>query len=122
MHSTPELPLFNLTRRDRSHGCVRLEHADQMAAWVLQGQGDWDEDKIALAMNGTQNNKTVNLKSILPVLMGYFTATADEDNSIHFFNDLYGYDKALNAALDKGIPYESAPAKINPKLVPGETE
>ena len=31
MHSTPEPNLFNLTRRDRSHGCVRLQHADQMA-------------------------------------------------------------------------------------------
>ncbi|AEU34574.1 L,D-transpeptidase family protein [Granulicella mallensis] len=122
MHSTPELPLFNLTRRDRSHGCVRLEHADQMAAWVLQGQGDWDEDKISEAMNGDKDNKTVNLKTTLPVIIGYFTATADEDNSIHFFSDLYGYDKALEAALDKGMPYESAPVKINPKLVPGETE
>lgn len=122
MHSTPELPLFNLTRRDRSHGCVRLEHADQMAAWVLQGQGDWDADKISAAMNGDKDNKTVNLKTTLPVIIGYFTAIADEDGSIHFFNDLYGYDKALDAALDKGIPYESAPKKINPTLVPGETE
>ncbi len=24
MHSTPEMNLFNLTRRDRSHGCIRL--------------------------------------------------------------------------------------------------
>ena len=122
MHSTPELPLFNLTRRDRSHGCVRLEHADQMAEWVLQGQGDWDADKISDAMNGDKDNKTVNLKTTLPVIIGYFTATADEDGSIHFFSDLYGYDKALDAALDKGIPYESAPKKINPTLVPGETE
>jgi murein L,D-transpeptidase YcbB/YkuD len=122
MHSTPELPLFNLTRRDRSHGCVRLEHADQMAEWVLQGQGDWDADKISEAMNGDKDNKTVNLKTTLPVIIGYFTATADEDGSIHFFNDIYGYDKALDAALDKGIPYESAPKKINPTLVPGETE
>jgi L,D-transpeptidase YcbB len=122
MHSTPELPLFNLTRRDRSHGCVRLEHADQMAEWVLQGQGDWDADKISDAMNGDKDNRTVNLKTTLPVIIGYFTATADEDGSIHFFNDIYGYDKALDAALDKGIPYESAPKKINPTLVPGETE
>ena len=35
MHSTNEPALFNLTRRDRSHGCVRLQHPDQMAVWVL---------------------------------------------------------------------------------------
>ena len=52
MHSTPEMNLFNLTRRDRSHGCVRLNDAEKMANWVLQGQGDWDADKIHQAMFG----------------------------------------------------------------------
>ena len=122
MHSTPELNLFNLTRRDRSHGCVRLEHADQMAVWVLSGQGDWDEQKIADAMqNEEANNKTVGLKTPLPVVIFYLTATADEDGTIHFFDDVYGYDKSLEEVLSKGMPYPSAPAKINPKLTPGET-
>jgi murein L,D-transpeptidase YcbB/YkuD len=125
MHSTPELNLFDLTRRDRSHGCVRLQHADQMAVWVLsndQPSGDWDEDKVSAAMNGEDNNKTINLKTPLPVLIGYFTAMADEDGSTHFFDDIYGYDKELEAALAKGRPYERTTVKINPKLTPGETE
>jgi murein L,D-transpeptidase YcbB/YkuD len=122
MHSTPELNLFNLTRRDRSHGCVRLEHADQMAAWVLQGQGDWDADKIADAMKDEdKNNKTVGLKTQLPVVIFYLTATADEDGTTHFFDDIYGYDKQLEDILNKGMPYPSSPAKVNPKLTPGET-
>jgi murein L,D-transpeptidase YcbB/YkuD len=125
MHSTPELNLFDLTRRDRSHGCVRLQHADQMAVWVLsndQPNGGWDADKVSAAMNGDDNNRTINLKTPLPVLIGYFTATADEDGSTHFFDDIYGYDKELEAALAKGRPYERATVKINPKLTPGETE
>jgi murein L,D-transpeptidase YcbB/YkuD len=129
LHSTPELNLFDLARRDRSHGCVRLQHADQMALWVLGGdqpdpelQTKWDEDTIGDAMNGDNNNKTVGLKTPLPVVMGYFTAMADEDGTTHFFNDVYGYDKDLETALAKGRPYERASVKINPKLVPGETE
>jgi murein L,D-transpeptidase YcbB/YkuD len=129
MHSTPELVLFDLARRDKSHGCVRLQHADQMALWVLHGdqsdpdaENGWDADKIEAEMNGSLNNKTVGLKKPLTVVLGYFTATADEDGSTHFFNDLYGYDKDLEDALAKGRPYERAPVKINPKLVPGETE
>ncbi len=73
MHSTPELYLFGLTRRDRSHGCVRLQHADQMALWVLHGdqsdpdaENGWDADKVDLAMTGDMNNRTVNLKTPLP--------------------------------------------------------
>jgi murein L,D-transpeptidase YcbB/YkuD len=125
MHSTPELNLFALTRRDRSHGCVRLQHADQMAQWVLsndQPNGGWDQNKVDDAMNGDDNNKTINLKSPLPVLIGYFTAMADEDGSMHFFDDIYGYDKQMEAALAKGRPYERAEMKVNPKLTPGETE
>jgi murein L,D-transpeptidase YcbB/YkuD len=129
MHSTPELPLFELTRRDKSHGCVRLQHADQMALWVLHGdQADpdaedgWDADKIDTAMNGEDNNKTIGLKKPLPVVIGYFTANGDEDGSVHFFDDIYGYDKELEAALAKGRPYARGEAKVNPKLTPGETE
>jgi murein L,D-transpeptidase YcbB/YkuD len=130
MHSTPELFLFNLSRRDKSHGCVRLQHADQMAQWVLgNDQKDpatqtlWDIDSIHKAMNDEdKNNKTINLKTTLPVVITYMTAMADEDGSVHFFNDIYGYDKDLEAALAKGRPYPQGPAKINPTLVAGETE
>lgn len=148
MHSTPEINLFNLTRRDRSHGCIRLNDAEKMANWVLSGQGDWDADKIHQAMFGEpldsdnaspagtsdqeqnggtatdttiKNNKQVNLKTQLPVVVGYFTAMADEDGTMHFFNDIYGYDKQLLDALDKSRPYPKDPVKINPKLTPGET-
>jgi len=129
MHSTPELYLFGLSRRDRSHGCVRLQHADQMALWVLHGDqkdpdavNGWDEDKVDVAMTGTLNNRTVGLTTPLPVVLGYFTAMPDEDGTTHFFNDIYGYDKDLDAALARGRPYERAEMKINPKLVAGETE
>ncbi len=130
MHSTPELNLFGLARRDKSHGCVRLQHADQMALWVLGGdqkdpenQTTWDIDSIHDAMNNEdKNNKTVGLHTPLPVVLTYMTALADEDGTVHFFADIYGYDKDLEAALAKGRPYPKAPAKINPTLTPGETE
>ncbi|HEX4154225.1 MAG TPA: L,D-transpeptidase family protein [Acidobacteriaceae bacterium] len=128
MHSTPDMWIFNLSRRDRSHGCVRLNDAEKMADWVLDGQGDWDEDKIHEAMYGPtdgsqpEDNKQVGLKTTLPVTITYLTAVADEDGTLHFYDDLYGYDKQLEAALAKGRPYEQAPMKINPKLTPGETE
>jgi murein L,D-transpeptidase YcbB/YkuD len=127
MHSTPELNLFGLARRDKSHGCVRLQHADQMALWVLGGDHtsnkDWDIDAVHDAMSDEdKNNKQLNLKTPLPVVITYLTATGDEDGSVHFFADVYGYDKVLEAALAKGRPYAQGPAKINPTLTVGETE
>jgi murein L,D-transpeptidase YcbB/YkuD len=128
MHSTPEINLFGLSRRDRSHGCIRLNDAEKMANWVLADQDPWDEDSIHEAMYGPtdgsdpKNNKQVGLKTPLTVNITYLTANADEDGTMHFFNDIYGYDKQLEDALARGRPYEQGTIKINPKLTPGETE
>ena len=128
MHSTPEMNLFNLARRDRSHGCIRLNDAEAMANWVLEGQGDWDQQKIHEAMYGApdngdpEDNKQVGLKTPLPVSITYLTANADEDGTVHFYDDIYGYDQQLDTALAKGLPYDKSAHKINPKLTPGETE
>ncbi len=154
LHSTPEINLFNLARRDRSHGCVRLNDAEKMANWVLSGQDDWDANKIHQAMYGeplagdaadastdakqpsggdpesgptstsdqVKDNKQVNLKTQLPVVITYLTANADEDGTMHFFDDIYGYDKMLEDALAKPRPYNRNTVKIDPKLTPGETE
>ena len=99
-----------------------------MANWVLDGQDPWDEDSIHEAMFGPtdgsepKNNRQVGLKTPLTVNITYLTANADEDGTMHFFNDVYGYDKQLEEALAKGRPYEQTSIKINPKLTPGETE
>jgi murein L,D-transpeptidase YcbB/YkuD len=100
-----------------------------MALWVLHGdqkdpdaENGWDADKIDVAMTGEANNKTVNLKTPLPVVITYLTANADEDGTTHFFTDIYGYDKELETALAKGRPYAQAETKVNPKLTVGETE
>jgi murein L,D-transpeptidase YcbB/YkuD len=125
MHSTPEMNFFNLTRRDKSHGCIRLNDAEKMANWVLRDQGgDWTAEKIHAAMfndDPTKINRQVTLQNTLPVSVTYLTAVADEDGTMHFFDDIYGYDKQLDDALAKGRPYEKDPVKINPHLTPGET-
>ena len=41
----------------------------------------------------------------VPVLILYVTAVAEEDGSVHFFDDIYGHDRRLNALLSKGPPY-----------------
>ena len=125
MHSTPEMNFFNLTRRDKSHGCIRLNDAEKMANWVLRDQsGGWTADKIHDAMfndDPTKINRQVTLQKTLPVSVTYLTATADEDGTMHFFDDIYGYDKQLDDALAKGRPYKKDPVKINPHETPGET-
>ena len=128
LHSTPQPELFERTRRDFSHGCVRVQHPDQLAVWVLkQGgvsngtDGDWDLDKVQEAMNSGQDNHTVSLKKSLPIVIFYLTANVEEDGDVHFFDDLYGYDKELDDVLSKGRPYPSKQQKVNPKAGAGDT-
>ena len=35
MHDSPEQQLFSRSRRDFSHGCIRLERPPDLALWVL---------------------------------------------------------------------------------------
>lgn len=127
LHSTPSPELFERTRRDFSHGCVRVQRPDELAVWVLnRGQAgtDWDLAKVQDAMNGdgeSYNNHAVSLKKPIPIAIFYLTANVEERGDVHFFDDIYGYDKSLEALLAKGMPYPGSPQKVNPKTEPGDT-
>ena len=124
LHSTPQPELFSRSRRDFSHGCVRVQHPDDLAVWVLsrsQTPGDWPLDKVQEAMQTGQDNHQVNLKTPLPIAIFYLTANVADDGTVHFFDDIYGYDKQLDDVLAKGPPYPTQQQKVNPKLQPGET-
>src|SRR5580704_18041974 len=105
LHSTPAQELFSRSRRDFSHGCVRVEKPAELAAWVLRDQPPWNLEKVQQAMQSGPDNQQVNLKTPVPVVIFYLTALVEEDESIHFFDDIYGFDKSLNAVLAKGPPY-----------------
>ena len=98
LHSTPTPLLFQKSRRDFSHGCIRVEEPDILAAWVLQQNPDWTLDRIRAAMNGP-TQISVKLAQAIPVLILYSTAVVIENGDVHFFNDIYGHDKTLELAL-----------------------
>jgi len=105
MHDTPEQVFFSKSRRDFSHGCIRLERPADMAVWVLRDNpGNWTLDRVHAAMNGSPNQQ-VNLVHPIPVLIVYGTAIVTEDGLVHFYDDIYGHDASLEKVLDKGYPY-----------------
>jgi murein L,D-transpeptidase YcbB/YkuD len=104
MHDTPAQEFFAKTRRDFSHGCIRLEKPADLAVWVLRDNPGWNADRVRAAMNGSPNQQ-VNLTRPIPVLIVYATATVTEDGSVHFYDDIYGHDASLEKVLDKGYPY-----------------
>jgi murein L,D-transpeptidase YcbB/YkuD len=105
LHGTPVPQLFSQTRRDFSHGCIRVEKPAELAAWVLRDKPDWNLERVQAAMNSGRDNVQVNLTKPVPVLILYGTAVVDPEGQVHFFDDIYGYDDELKKVLAKGYPY-----------------
>jgi murein L,D-transpeptidase YcbB/YkuD len=104
MHDTPARVLFSRSRRDFSHGCIRLENAVALAEWVLRDNPGWDEERIRAAMDGADAQE-VKLAHPIPVLIVYGTAIVRSDGLVRFYDDLYGQDAALEQALRTQYPY-----------------
>jgi L,D-transpeptidase YcbB len=100
LHSTPAQSLFSQARRDFSHGCIRVEDPKALAEWVLRNNPGWTRERIEAAFQA-QEEQQVNLTNAIPVLIVYGTAIAKEDGQIYFFDDLYGYDKALGKLFEQ---------------------
>jgi murein L,D-transpeptidase YcbB/YkuD len=97
LHDTPAKGLFARPRRDSSHGCIRVERAPALAAFLLDGRPEWTPERIAEAMNGTRTLR-VDLPRPVPVFIYYTTAIVRRDGTVEFFDDIYGKDEALRSA------------------------
>jgi murein L,D-transpeptidase YcbB/YkuD len=99
LHSTPAHRLFNETVRAFSHGCIRVSDPLSLATHVMSDEpGDWTREKIDATMHGAKTVR-VNLQHPITVLILYGTALATEAGPVLFFDDIYGYDKKLEAQL-----------------------
>jgi murein L,D-transpeptidase YcbB/YkuD len=94
LHSTPAQSLFSKQRRDFSHGCIRVEDPQALAVWVLRNNPGWSKDRVASAFKA-EKEQQVNLTRIIPVLILYSSAVAEEDGQVYFLEDIYGHDKSL---------------------------
>ncbi|MFO1219948.1 MAG: L,D-transpeptidase family protein [Burkholderiaceae bacterium] len=108
LHHTPATRLFERERRDFSHGCIRVEQPVELATFVLRGMPAWSESRIRQAMDhGT--SATLAVTQPVHVLIAYATALV-KDGRVHFFDDLYGLDAMLDAALQRESARRAAAA------------
>ncbi|HEY6303865.1 MAG TPA: L,D-transpeptidase family protein [Terriglobales bacterium] len=105
LHSTPSQELFSRSRRDFSHGCIRVEKPAELAAWALRNNPGWTLDRVRQGMQSGKDDVTVGLGKKIPVFIVYGTALAYENGEVHFSEDIYGHDAELAAALAQGYPY-----------------
>ena len=96
MHDTPEKSFFTRDMRALSHGCVRLQHPNEMAAAVLGKSVGYVEKQIARGDNATER-----VPEEIPVYLAYFTAWPDQAGVVHYYDDIYTRDAHLKTALEK---------------------
>lgn len=86
MHDSPKESLFGRNFRAASSGCVRVQNIDQLAVWLLAGQGTAEQ---VAHLKETGETKMVRLKKPVPLYFAYLTAWATPDGVIQFRPDLY---------------------------------
>jgi murein L,D-transpeptidase YcbB/YkuD len=94
LHSTPAQSLFSRTRRDFSHGCIRVEDPEALAVWVLRNNPGWTKGRVEEAFKAGKEQQ-INLTRTIPVLVVYASAVVEEDGQVYFLEDIYGHDKSL---------------------------
>ena len=102
LHSTPARQLFSRTRRDFSHGCIRVADPVALSQFVLFDRPEWDGDRARAAMSLPQPRR-VNLKQPIPILIFYTTAVVDAKGRTRFLPDVYDYDAKLAQALAESL-------------------
>jgi len=81
MHDTPATELFSKSRRDFSHGCIRLENPVDLAVWFSVTIRVGTLTASALPLNGTESAE-VTLAHPIPVLIVYGTVMS-RDGVVH---------------------------------------
>ena len=99
LHGTPDTLAFRRARRDVSHGCIRVQDPAALAEWVLAGAPGWDRGAIDSARTGSADTVRAEVAKATMVLIYYTTAVASPDGQIWFYQDIYGHDRPLQAAL-----------------------
>ncbi|MFZ5779137.1 MAG: L,D-transpeptidase family protein [Pseudomonadota bacterium] len=85
LHDTNQRQLFQRAERALSHGCVRVEQARALAAWVLGVSTAEIDASIARGVTFT-----VPVPVPIPVSLAYFTRFPDEQGQLASYPDLYG--------------------------------
>ncbi|WP_407701502.1 L,D-transpeptidase family protein [Tsuneonella amylolytica] len=108
LHDTPSRGLFNAEARALSHGCVRVERAQELAITmaILGNLADTPETRKAaadeaVAISTSGKYTRVPIQKSMPVYITYFTMGRDIDGKLRQFNDIYGRDAPVLASFDK---------------------
>lgn len=97
LHDTPSKAAFNLSMRQRSHGCVRVQNAVEFARLLLSPDptllDQFDAAQASRRTTRIQTGREISVRLL------YWTAFVDGQGRVAFREDVYRRDRTLAEAL-----------------------
>ena len=89
LHDTPKKQLFQRSRRDFSHGCVRVDKAMELAKMLLTDDENPAASKTEALLAGNKPQH-IKLRTPIPIIIEYMPVAAMENGRVVFLGDVYG--------------------------------
>ncbi len=94
LHDTPSKELFSQSKRNFSHGCIRVENPKKLALYLLRNNNIWNQKRLDKTLK-TNREIEIKIEPRIPVYIVYFTAWVDVNGNLNFRNDIYNLDNEL---------------------------
>ncbi len=89
LHDTPLKHLFARSRRDFSHGCIRVDKALELAQTLLRDDASSYAEKMQPVLDGSRQ-LFVKLSRPVPISIEYIPVVALNSSQVVFAGDIYG--------------------------------
>jgi len=107
LHDTPSKSLFGKTLRAFSSGCIRIEHPYELAGLLLEGDPNWNKEKVLAAVDSLQT-RTISLRQPVSIILLYWTVGFTPDGQVIFKQDIYERDPAIIRGLNAGFRFRNS--------------
>ncbi|QQT28557.1 L,D-transpeptidase family protein [Sphingobacterium multivorum] len=100
LHDTAQKQFFDREKRALSHGCVRVENADRLAAMLLAYDGS--EYKVSALENAilSYEKRDFVLSEPVPIIITYLTCLI-ENGKLILYTDIYQFDRSLEGKFNQ---------------------
>ncbi len=106
LHDTPDQQFFDLNERALSHGCIRVQHAEELASLLLDLDGQKQSNKLLHQAIIDYQPRDFKLRKVIPLKITYLTCEIGDIGVVEY-EDIYKQDTALEFAFygkDSSLP------------------
>ncbi len=93
LHDTNAKQLFKNSVRAYSHGCIRIEKAEDLAHYLMTGDVDI-KSKTLIRLLKAKERRTIAIKDQMPIYVRYLTCES-KNQEVYLYQDIYNRDQLL---------------------------